>query len=252
MRLPIYAALLTATLLCACASTPSNKSQKKTATKTAQKKPETSRRWADRQRAFQQGAADGSITRGKEGGTETLFRSEIHSEMSVQKLSSQNAKTCEQKARINPAKADWLAACDAALAEPALSPQNRRASQFNRALILQNLGRGNDARTALAALLKSEPKFADVPFELARMEFAEANYDKTIAYARQALSLALRKPARAHNIIGRAYEKDFRYAEALAAYEKAELADPGAGETRRNLARLDRVWAQSPRNQNQP
>jgi tetratricopeptide (TPR) repeat protein len=177
---------------------------------------------------------------GKE--TEFIIAQEMSFSLNITNARSHNAKRCENFARDLPAKAEGVTACQLALSDAGLSKQNRQASLFNQALILSNLNRGPESKALLGQLIERYPNMAEPHYELARQSYNHDEYDTAISHAQAALSRGLERSDRAYNLIGIAYEYDLDFPKARAAYEAALSRNPAAGDTRRRLERLNRLW----------
>lgn len=155
---------------------------------------------------------------------------------------SENAHQCEAYAGRFPADAMWLAVCDAALSEAGLSVQNRKASLFNKALILGSLDRTQDAKTVLLSLAAEYPDFAEPHFELARLSYIADDYDAVLSHAAAAIDRGLPRAARAHTLLGIAHEYHQDFGLARASYQAALARNSANATSRRKLARLNRLW----------
>jgi tetratricopeptide (TPR) repeat protein len=177
---------------------------------------------------------------GKE--TEFIIAQEMSFSLNINTARSHNAKRCENFARDLPAKAEGVTACQLALSDPSLSVQNRKASLFNQALILSNLSRNLESKALLRQLIQRYPNMAEPHYELARQSHNQDDYDMAITHAKAALRRGLERSDRAYNLIGIAHEHEFDFSKARAAYEAALSRNPAAGDTRRRLERLNRLW----------
>jgi len=163
------------------------------------------------------------------------------------------AKACENFARKKPARAEWLESCREALADPSLSSKNRTITRFNKALLLGNLDKREEAKQNLKSLSQDDTHFGEADYELARLAYEEANYSSAINYANSALSKELDQQSRAYYIKGHSYERDFNFKSARHAYETGLQKTPGDAKIRRRLDRLNRLWPQKyPTQQNIP
>jgi len=160
----------------------------------------------------------------------------------VTKISSKDAKSCQHFASFSRPQSDWLAVCDAALADPKLSEQNKIATQFNRALIQFGLGELETADTAFELLANAYPSFGEPTLERAKIARLQSDFPRSIVLAKDAAARGLEKPYRAHLIMGKAYEADFQFDAARLSYERALEMAPGNSHVRKNLARLNTLW----------
>lgn len=188
------------------------------------------------------GAMTASAT-SKQGRTvEMVMTVEVDLEVEKVVSQSESARQCENFARNKPAKMEWLSFCDAALAEEALSLGNRKATLFNKALIVDTLGQSQKAQTLFLDLVKTYPDFAEPEFELARLAYYADDCSTAIEYANRAIEKSVRKPDLAYNLIGWCHEERFDFPAARAAYETALIKSPGNAESKRYLKRLNKLW----------
>jgi tetratricopeptide (TPR) repeat protein len=160
----------------------------------------------------------------------------------VTKISSKDAKSCQHFASFSRPQEDWLGVCDAAIADPTISAQNKTATQFNRALIQFGLGNLDTADAAFEALAQDHPTFGEPLAERAKIARLRHDYPGSITLAQEASSRGLEKPYRAHLIMGKAYEANFEFEAARRAYETAQNLAPGNTHVRKNLERLNTLW----------
>lgn len=174
--------------------------------------------------------------------TEYIFAQESDIEFQMKTGFSEAAQACENYARQKPTQNSWIDSCDTALEDPTLSPFNQAASLYNKALILGNLTMTSDAKDVLKHLIQKHPTFNEADYEMARLEYEDGNFSIAKTYAQSAIDKNLKRPSRAYYIIGKAHENDFNFASARQAYETGLQKDEGAGNIRRSLERLNRLW----------
>lgn len=216
--------------LSACSSTPDGKLTKK-------------EQWEAL--ASKEGAKSGSIE-APIGNTskivEFVFVQESDISFQMSHVEVETAKACENYARKIPAKEEWLESCQDALAEPNLSEKNRSITRFNKAMLLNNLNKRDEAKKYLKSLSQDDTHFGEADYELARLEYEDLNYSSAIKHAYSALGKRLDRKSRAYYIIGQSYESDFNCNSARHAYETGLQKNPGDAKIRRRLERLNRLW----------
>lgn len=156
----------------------------------------------------------------------------------VTRIGSKDAKACQQFASYSKPQETWLAVCDAALADPLLSVDNRIATDFNRALIAFGLGRLDAADAVFKRLAAENPDFAEPLAERAKIARLQYDYAASARYAQDALDRGLEKPYRAHLLMAKAHEGNFDFDAARAAYQMAYDLAPTNSHVRRNYERF--------------
>lgn len=136
------------------------------------------------------GVVKGTVKGRRGETTEYIFvqDSDIGFEMSLRQ--SELAKACEDFARKKPAQTEWLESCTQALADTSLSQKNWSITQFNKALILENLDRRDEAKQNLRTLIKNDSNFSEADFELARLEYEDGNFSEASQQANSAIAKA--------------------------------------------------------------
>ncbi len=105
---------------------------------------------------------------------------------------------------------------------------------INLALLLDEMGRGDEALAALDALLVVVPGQADALIQRAALLRRMGRFDEAVAIARMAVAFH-RGLAAAHHALGTALMKTGATADAVAAFREASTRDPAAIETWINL-----------------
>lgn len=144
--------------------------------------------------------------------------------------------------RIHFARKDFDAALADVRAGLQLDPNNQ---DLLLGLADISFGRGDyqAAVDAYTGYVQRNPANAEVYFQLARAHAALGNIDAMIAAAEESIKKGTRSLADAHIMIGDGYTAKMRYAEAVAAYERAVNARPDEPETYQKLAEGYRAQA---------
>ncbi|WP_371396907.1 hypothetical protein [Fretibacter rubidus] len=192
-------------------------------------------------KAAQDGAMSWTVT-DKLGNKDTVVMMPIFDfQTKVTKVSSKDAKSCQNFASFSRAEQKWLAVCDAALADPALSAQNKIATEFNRALINFGLGNLDTADAVFTRLAKDNPDFAEPLAERAKIARLRYDYKASAAFAQAALARGLEKPYRGHLLLGKALEGQFDFDAARLAYQTAFDMAPNNRHVRENFERFNAI-----------
>lgn len=194
---------------------------------------------AIKEKAAQDGAMSWTVT-DKLGNQNTVVMMPIFDfQTKVTKVSSKDAKSCQNFARFSRAEEKWLDVCDAALADPALSAQNKIATEFNRALINFGLGNLDAADAVFKRLAEDNSDFAEPLAERAKIARLRYDYEASATFARTALGRGLEKPYRGHLLLGKALEGQFEFDAARLSYQTAFDMAPNNRHVRENFDRFN-------------
>jgi len=191
------------------------------------------------QKAAQDGAMQWTVTDNLGNEKTVVMMPVFDFQTKVTKISSKDAKSCQHFASFSRAQESWLDVCDAALADPTLTAQNRVATQFNRALIEFGLDRLESADAVFATLASDNPNFAEPVAERAKIARMRQDYAASAELAREALARGLEKPYRGHLILAKALEANFDFDGARAAYAAAFELAPTNSHVRKNYNRFN-------------
>lgn len=224
---PIYGLLAITIFLTACTTMSKGEPTKREQWKVLEQKP---------------GAITGTVKARNGDSTDFLIVLETDFNTVMTTSRSEPASACENSARMRPAQLHWIEACDLALAEPNLGAENRRVTQFNKALILRNLDKRSEAKNMLSHLSEENPEFSEADYALAVLEYDGKNYNAAVNHAQKAIDKGLKSAGRAYYIIGKSHEFEFEFQAARRAFETGLEHNKGASNLRLSLERLNRLW----------
>ena len=153
-------------------------------------------------------------------------------------LGSTDAHDCFLNASMRTAAVSSLDSCRQALAAGDLSTEDHAATYVNMGIILNSLGRIDDAMAAFEEALSRSPQLPEAVLSRGNSHFLRKNYDQAIVDYELSIQYGVKDPAAAHFNHGLAHGKKRNFKQAALSYERALSLKPDFG---RAQARLDRL-----------
>ena len=153
-------------------------------------------------------------------------------------LGSSDAHDCFLSASIGTVAVSSLESCRKALAAGDLSSDDHAATYVNMGIILNSLGRIDDALSAFEEALDRKPKLGEAVLSRGNSHFLRRDYDQAIVDYELSIEYGVTNEAAAHFNHGLAHGKMRNFEQAALSYQRALELDP---EFPRAQARLERL-----------
>ncbi len=171
----------------------------------------------------------------------TLCGARVAAGSAITVLGNTDAQDCFLSASTGSMAGASLDSCRKALASGELAPTDHAATLVNMGILLNGVGRTDQALEAFAEALSMSPNLPEAILSRGNSHFLRRDYERALADYDLSLQHGIRNEAVAHFNRGMAHEKTKDHRSAAKAYDRALEIDPGF---RRAQARRERLQKQ--------